>query len=217
VCLFACLFCVVVVVVVVVVFCEHCNLTWKPNPSMEPKLLRLFLNFDIDLFFVFGGPVCVACRVAGPVGLLCAGGWPGPGIESGGPLPQVIPRRIRAVGREQLRVCGCPEQGLAEPRHARGVFGAELALSGGRVRGRLRLRLAGRLRMRRTRSRGARFPLGRLIFRCRAGGKSHRVCWTYLPRHKYKQRGLPKKNGKQEQKNNPGKKRPTDFPFFFAG
>jgi hypothetical protein len=30
-------------------------------------------------------------------------------------LPQIITRRIRAVGRKQLRVCGCPEEGLAEP------------------------------------------------------------------------------------------------------
>jgi hypothetical protein len=51
----------------------------------------------------------------------------GLGIELEGPLPQIIPRRIRAVGREHLRVCGCPEEGLAEPPHVRGVFGAELA------------------------------------------------------------------------------------------
>jgi hypothetical protein len=58
-----------------------------------------------------------------------------------GPLPphSVIPRRIRASGREQLRVCGCPEEGLAELPHVRGVFGAELVPFGGRVRERERL------------------------------------------------------------------------------
>jgi hypothetical protein len=34
----------------------------------------------------------------------------GLGIKLEGPLSQIIPRRIRAVGREQLRVCGCPEE-----------------------------------------------------------------------------------------------------------
>ena len=38
-------------------------------------------------------------------GLVVADGL-GLGIELEGPLSQIIPRRIRAVGREQLRVCG---------------------------------------------------------------------------------------------------------------
>jgi hypothetical protein len=44
---------------------------------------------------------------AAPMDLLCVDGL-GLGIELEGPLSQIIPRRIRAVGREQLRVCGCP-------------------------------------------------------------------------------------------------------------
>jgi hypothetical protein len=40
----------------------------------------------------------------------------------GGSLPQAIPRRILGVGREQLRARGCPEEGLAEPRHVTGVL-----------------------------------------------------------------------------------------------
>jgi hypothetical protein len=68
----------------------------------------------------------------------CCGGWPWPWHRTQNPLSQITPRRIRAVGREQLRVCGCPEEGLAEPPHVRGaVFGAELAPFGGRVRERL--------------------------------------------------------------------------------
>jgi hypothetical protein len=52
-------------------------------------------------------------------GLVVADGL-GLGVELEGPLPQIIPRRIRTVGREQLRVCGCPEEGLSEPPPCQG-------------------------------------------------------------------------------------------------
>jgi hypothetical protein len=50
------------------------------------------------------------------MGLLVVADGLGLGIKLEGPLSQIIPRRIQAVGREQQRVCGCPEEGLAEPR-----------------------------------------------------------------------------------------------------
>jgi hypothetical protein len=72
--------------------------------------------------------------VAASMDLLWRMALVGLGIKLEGPLSQIIPRRIRAVGREQLRVCGCPEEGLAEPPRVKGVFGAELAPFGARPR-----------------------------------------------------------------------------------
>jgi hypothetical protein len=82
---------------------------------------RLFLNTGL----LYGG-----CSSANGLAVAGTGVEDGLGLEPEGPpleSPlQTIPRRIRAVGREQLRVCGCPEEGLAEPHHTKGVFGGSV-------------------------------------------------------------------------------------------